>query len=464
MDINGPPDYANNQILNDLDQPNAQHHAANRTLLARHAVNALPICNGTPNSVNNFIRSLRHIAANVRPDEENNFLILIGSRLTGIASDHYFRRLANYHDVEALINDFRVRFSDTSNTALLLSNIRNEKMHANDTVSTFADRVEAAMSRAKSHIENNDALNANEVETLINLIDTTTLQHFLDSLKPEIEIRTKILNPNTISTAISAALEIENTLLQNQTQNSYTLPNIQNLTITKRKQNCLIHGNCGHSTDTCRQLTATLSQTNQRNQTQNNFPNPGKPNNYSRPSNYQPNNYNRQNNYQPNTYNRNNNYQANTFPQNNQTNFRNQNFPNRNYERQPRPQNNFPQRQSYPNTYPTNYPRQNNYNQGNYNQNYRPNNPNYFQNNRPQTNQQPRNTYTPNNYQNQNNQAWQGTQNPPRNTQPQQSMLNPPYMQEGRNQRNMNQTTAAPKNEETARPTVGPTTQPLSQI
>lgn len=323
-------------------------------------------------------------------------------------------------------------------------------MYSTDTVSTFANRVELAASRAKTHIENDDTLDNNEVDTLKSLIDTTTLQHFLDFLRPEIEIRTKILTPNSLSAAITAAIEVENTLVQNQqrqTQNIF--PN------SRRRKVCMIHGNGGHSTENCRQVTAALAQTNARQNTTNRIPNLNQHpiNNYQRYNTYN----NTGNTYRPNSY---NNTRDNRAPFQNSYRQTNQNqTPFNSQPRQNIRQNFQNDYQRNTQTYRTNNPT------------YRPNNPNQYQNNyrqntQPNANYQPNNRYQ-NNYarnnfeQNRNNNYSNSNpnSNPNPNSPRQHSMLNPPYMQEGQNQRN-----TISKNEVGARNSAGPSTQPLNEI
>lgn len=277
---------------------------ANGTLEARHVINAIPICDGSPVSISKFTRSLRHISANLHPNEQRNLLILLGGRLVGVALDHYYRNVSEYNTIEDLIADFKYRFGDNINIAKLLGNIRNERMFQGDTVSHFADRIESAVSRAKCQLDNNAEFGPQQIDTLMDLVDSTALEHFLDFLLPDLEVRTKIMRPETLPTAITAAIEVEAKLRNN----NIDCANFTKGRFTKNYPDqsfyCVIHGNCNHDTDQCRELSNMVSQ---RNTLRRATPNFEPYRNFEK--NFDDNNYDillqhSRNNYNPNEYNR----------------------------------------------------------------------------------------------------------------------------------------------------------------
>lgn len=461
---------------------------ANGTLLARHATNAIPICDGSPVSVSKFTRSLRHISMNLRPNEEQNLLILLGGRLAGVALDHYYRNLPEYNSIEDLIADFKFRFGDNINIATLLGNIRGEQMVQGDTVSHFADKIESAVSRAKCQIDNNADLGPEEIDTLKDLVDSTALEHFLDSLLPDLEVRTKIMRPATLPSAITIAIEVESKIRKSKSDFTNLIKRTKNINLNTQSNHCVIHGNCNHTTDQCRELSKMSSQRNSRPSNQN----PELNRTYG--GNYTGNNYNdRYENRRPN-----NGYRP-------ERNYNNQNYrrdtpntggftQNRYSDRDQRPNNNFTPRNNYSqnpqgfrpdnrNNY-NNFAQngRNNYNSYDYNRggyNNPPNNSNRGNHNPHQGRYNyganpPQNNYSRPTYENANRPQNEYRQ-PQCGQQGQPSMLNPPYMQEARalqNQGQMHLTHAfpagnsnqtIPKNGEAAR-TTGPTTQMMCHM
>lgn len=339
---NQPPNQNRRQIpVMRLENNDHVPQNANGTLQARHAINAIPICDGSPVSVSKFTRSLRLISAKLRPNEDQNLLILLGGRLAGVALDHYHRNVGEYLTIEDLIADFKFRFGDNVNIATSLGNIRTDRMVRGDSVSQFADKIESAVSRAKTQIDNNAGLGPEEIDTLRDLVDTTALEHFLDSLLPDLEVRTKIMRPATLASAITFAIDVETKLRKTDSDFLNISKRIKNVNLNQQTNHCVIHGNCGHTTDACRELQKYSTQRNSRSTVQNPEPNRNYGrnfgNNYNdRYENRRPNNgYRPEQNYN-NQNNRRDNMNAGRFSQ------------NRYPECDQRPNNNFSPRNNYP--------------------------------------------------------------------------------------------------------------------
>lgn len=106
---------------------------ANCTLQAQHAIKAIPACDGSPASVEKFTRCSKYVTVLITelyhsgPNEEQNLLILLGTRLTEIASDHCYTNLSKYASIRDLIPDFKIRFGENMSIATKLSTkINNE--------------------------------------------------------------------------------------------------------------------------------------------------------------------------------------------------------------------------------------------------------------------------------------------------------------------------------------------------
>lgn len=151
--------------------------AENRFFHARHAINAIPTCDGSANSVT---PALRHVAGTSIICEERALMVLLGSRLAGPARDYYYRNLCTYNSIEGLINDFRQRFGDITDVATALNKLKNEQMLINDNLSSFSNRLDAAIAQAKNCVDNQDYSDQNSRRNYYALIESTAVRHFLD--------------------------------------------------------------------------------------------------------------------------------------------------------------------------------------------------------------------------------------------------------------------------------------------
>ena len=259
-------------------------------------------------------------------------------------------------------------------------------MTANDTVLTYSARLEAAVARAKSCINNTPDLDATTNVSRRDTINETALDQFLKGLRFNIGVETRLAKPTNLSVAINIAKRIERDL------DFVSLPQQASISASRppARRPCLIHKTYGHSTDECRTAIERLAprqnythfrndknssshqnlqntlETTQRNTNTQNYENTrqnyrqnfsqNSNRNYSRNENatnnsrdYSQNNP-RTNNYSQNSQNQENFYSRSrsNFTRNSQnTNYNSQNF-TQNQQNPPQNQQNFSQnRQNY---------------------------------------------------------------------------------------------------------------------
>ena len=369
-------------------------------LKARDARDAVPLFDGKNLNIHEYVNQIKIIANELRAGEERSFIILLSSRLTGHALEHFQRNLSTYTDIATLINDFRTRFTDEISTVSLINSISREHMLATDDIESYGSRVENKLHCALASVTNNSTLTNEAKDAQKDLIKETALKQFLRGLKPELEVRVRMQVPRTLTDAIIQAKLINkeyNECLTYHTTSSENNLTPQTNSFPTKTELCLIHGICEHDTNQCHIAISKLNRSPQNN----NFNN----------SQQYPQHNNFSNNRQQPRFN-NNRYQS-QFNNNNFQQFRYNNN-NNNFQQQPRynnNRNNFSQPQQFNNTryynpqQSNNYNQQTNYTQTHYNNNpniqFRPQNQQDFSNNR-FTNIQPQFYTQPNDSQNPN--------------------------------------------------------------
>lgn len=298
--------------------------------LLRYQSDNIPSFDGNPKLLKRFINAsenlLKAFQNTTTPSDSINICLFdtILSKLTGRAAELIVSR-TELNSWILIKNALLASFEDQRSIDCLIQDLINLKPQKNESPTDFGMRIQDSRSLLFSKLDNSGD---NQTTKLIKIqhYDEFALKTFINGLPYNLQLVTRLKNPDTLEKAMSLVTEEENFIYFKNSSMNKSLPNQSEKTNFSKSTNT--NNNNQYFNSQFRNVNPYRSNINPNFQnTNNNFPGQlMNQNNFFRPNNpFQQNRFPQNNFPRPN-----NNFPQNSFPQNNFMRFpqTRPNFPN----------------------------------------------------------------------------------------------------------------------------------------
>lgn len=176
-----------------------------QSLSIKIALESIPRFDGTNVAVREFVRACKTSRKLIPNFNENLFIQLIITKLTGNASTVFGDREVT--SLDQLYNDLALLFGDTKSIPTLQAELSTIKQTSDETVGSFACRVIELLNRLEERVKTENEKAVGDV--LLIYFKQTAIKSFMRGLKRDLESRLATTSPKSIQEAVELARQAE---------------------------------------------------------------------------------------------------------------------------------------------------------------------------------------------------------------------------------------------------------------
>lgn len=170
----------------------------------QNALLGVPMFDGKNPDLRTFVQDLESADLKVPVGLKPSFIQNVLTRLRDKARVSVENK--NFTSIADLVSHLKAEFSPVARSfESYFSELGRAKMERNETVSEFGSRLQHIVRQTKVALLT--SIPADDVGAVTNLVNKTALKTFLKGLRPDLELRVSLKNPETLDSAIELAKE-----------------------------------------------------------------------------------------------------------------------------------------------------------------------------------------------------------------------------------------------------------------